>query len=84
MLYFIERYTIMQTYITSKGQVVIPARLRKQLGIIPGARLEIYADGEQIILRPITAQYVHSLRGALKGAGALQALEADRLTEKER
>ncbi|MEW5869528.1 MAG: AbrB/MazE/SpoVT family DNA-binding domain-containing protein [Chloroflexota bacterium] len=74
----------MQTVITSKGQVVIPAKLRKKYGITPGMRFEVLDDGEQIILRPITPEFVHSLRGYLKGAGALKILEAERESERDR
>jgi AbrB family looped-hinge helix DNA binding protein len=73
----------METSITSKGQVVIPAELRKKFGITPGTRFEVTEDGESIILRPITPQYIRSLRGSLKGAGALNALKQDRQAEKE-
>jgi AbrB family looped-hinge helix DNA binding protein len=74
----------MQTYVTSKGQIVIPAELRKKYGITPGTRFEIIDDGEQIILRPITPEFIRSLRGYLKGAGALKILEEERAAERER
>ena len=74
----------MQTYVTSKGQVVIPAELRKKYGITPGTRFEVLDDGNQIILRPITPEFIHSLRGYLKDAGALKVLEEERAAERER
>jgi AbrB family looped-hinge helix DNA binding protein len=73
----------MQTVITAKGQVVIPAELRKKYGITAGTRFEITDDGEQIILRPITPEYIHSLRGYLRGAGALKVLEEERAAERD-
>jgi AbrB family looped-hinge helix DNA binding protein len=73
----------MQTHVTSKGQIVIPSELRKKYKIAPGTRLEIIDDGDQIILRPITPEFVRSLRGYLGGAGALKILEQERLAERE-
>jgi len=73
----------METCATKKGQIVIPVELRRKYDIQAGTRLEITDDGERIILRPITPEYVRSLRGSLKGKGALQALVEERLAEKE-
>jgi AbrB family looped-hinge helix DNA binding protein len=74
----------MEAYVTSRGRVVIPAVLRRRYGIHVGTKLEFTDDGDRIIIRPITAVYIRSLRGFLKGGGALEALEADRETEKGR
>jgi AbrB family looped-hinge helix DNA binding protein len=76
----------METTITSKGQIVIPALIRKNFGIEKGARIEVIEDKAAgiIILKPVTPQYVHSLRGILKGSVALQALKEDRRKEKAR
>jgi AbrB family looped-hinge helix DNA binding protein len=53
----------MEAYSTSKGQVVIPAELRKKYGITPGTRFIVIDDGENIILKPITPEYIRSLTG---------------------
>ena len=74
----------METYATAKGQVVIPAELRKKYGITAGTRFVVTDDGEVIILRPITREYIRSLRGFLKGSDALQILEQERMKEKDR
>ena len=68
---------------TVKGQVVIPCRLRKEFEIDEGTRAQVYAEGDHIVLRPITPKYLRSLRGSLKGAGVLKALMADRKRERE-
>jgi AbrB family looped-hinge helix DNA binding protein len=75
----------METTITSKGQIVIPSRVRKNFGIEEGTRIELIEDRAAgvIILKPVTAQYVHSLRGMLKGTAALDALKADRQKEQD-
>jgi AbrB family looped-hinge helix DNA binding protein len=74
----------MEATMTSKGQIVIPSSLRRKYGLKGGIRIRLVDDGEQIILKPITPEYVHKLRGMLKGKGGLRALVEDRRMEKER
>ena len=75
----------METIATSKGQVVIPSKIRKQLGIKDGTYLQIDVDAvtRQIILTPVTREYIHSLRGKYKGKGLMKALMADKKQERE-
>lgn len=73
----------METYATVKGQIVIPSSLRRKYGIKKGTKIYVYDAGEQIILRPVTAQFYRKLRGSLKGKGVLKALMADRARERE-
>ena len=75
----------METVATSKGQVVIPSKIRKQLGIKDGTYLQIDVDAitRQIILTPVTREYVRSLRGKYKGRGLMKALMADKKRERE-
>ena len=68
---------------TVKGQVVIPRWLRKEFEIDEGTRAQVYAEGDHIILKPITPKYLKTLRGSLKGAGVLKALMDDRKRERE-
>lgn len=73
----------METYATVKGQIVIPSKLRRKYGIKPGTRIEIWDDGSRIVLQPITREFIHSLRGVMKGSGALRILEEGRRRERE-
>ena len=75
----------METTATSKGQIVIPSSVRRKFGIKEGTRIQINVsdDEKEIILTPITREYVHSLRGKFKGKGLLKALMADRKKESE-
>lgn len=70
-------------FFTVKGQVVIPRWLRKEFEIDEGTRAQVYAEGDHIILKPITPKYLKSLRGSLKGTGVLKALMEDRKRERE-
>ena len=74
-----------ETYATIKGQVVIPVSVRRKLAIKEGTRIQIEVNEEtrQIILTPITREYIHSLRGKYKGKGLLKALMAEKQRERE-
>ena len=51
---------------TTKGQVVIPLRLRKQFHIEEGTRAIVEATADGILLKPVTAVSIRRLRGILK------------------
>ncbi len=57
----------MQVKATTKGQIVIPAPLRRKLGIRKGTRIEVAEDSGRIVLRPITAQALKVLLDRLQG-----------------
>jgi AbrB family looped-hinge helix DNA binding protein len=67
----------------AKGQVVIPRRLRKEFEIEEGTRAQVYAESGQIVLKPITAKYIKSLRGSLKGTKAMEVFMAERRRERD-
>lgn len=76
----------METTATTKGQVVIPSAVRKKLGITAGTRIQVELDeaNARIILKPITREYIHSLRGKFRGAGLVKELEASRARDRDR
>jgi AbrB family looped-hinge helix DNA binding protein len=51
---------------TTKGQVVIPLRLRKQFHIEDGTKALVEATPDGILLKPVTAVTIRRLRGILK------------------
>jgi AbrB family looped-hinge helix DNA binding protein len=75
----------METTSTSKGQIVIPASIRKQFGIKEGTRIRVEVDEEtgKILLLPITAEYIYGIQGRLKGKGLLAELKAEKKRERE-
>lgn len=71
--------------VTSKGQVVIPAAIRRRLGIRKGTQLIVETRGEEIVLRRASRAYFESLSGILKGGKSLtQELLAERARDKAR
>ena len=53
-------------WFTTKGQIVIPAWLRRQFKIENGTRAVVQATPEGILLKPITAALIKHGRGILK------------------
>lgn len=69
-----ERWTI----VTRKGQVTVPAEIRRELGLSEGDKVAFVLDeGELRLVR--TASVVERTAGALRGKGP--ALSAERLRE---
>ncbi len=75
----------MDTYMTVKGQIVIPSKVRRKFGLKEGVRVQVDVDEQthKIILTPITREYIQSLCGKYKGKGLLKALAAEKKREKE-
>jgi len=59
--------------LSAKGQIVIPARLRKELGLSEGDRLVIERKQEEVILKPVVK--LSKLRGIDKLEGASEKIE---------
>jgi AbrB family looped-hinge helix DNA binding protein len=70
----------METIIDSKGRITIPLQIRENLEIKDGTYLQIDLNTvtRQIILTPITRDYIHSLRGKYKGRGLMKSLIAEK------
>jgi AbrB family looped-hinge helix DNA binding protein len=67
---------------TIKGQIVIPAEIRAKFNIKKGTQVNVYDDGDKIIVEPIAADAIEKGRGMLKTKGKiLKALVADRKKE---
>lgn len=60
---------LLYTQISSKGQVVIPSELREELALSPGTKISVQREGNALVLRPITREFIQSLRGCTSGAG---------------
>ncbi len=74
----------METYATVKGQIVIPASLRRKYGIKNGTKIIVMDTGDAILLKPVTEQYLKNLQGSLKGRGGLKALVEERHKDRKR
>ena len=59
--------------VTSKGQIVIPSKLRKELNINKGTRLSVETRGAEIIFKPVTEEYFNKMAGVLRKPGKRNA-----------
>jgi AbrB family looped-hinge helix DNA binding protein len=75
----------MRTVVNSKGQIIIPSKIRKQLGIEDGTylRIDVSTVTRQIILTPITREHIHSLRGKYKDRGLMKSWMAEKRRERD-
>ena len=71
---------------TVKGQVIIPARLRKKFNIKKGTRVAITeGKGNVILIKPLPDDPIESSRGILKGkTSMIKALIKERREEAKR
>jgi AbrB family looped-hinge helix DNA binding protein len=67
---------------TTKGQIVIPLRLRKQFEIEDGTKAVVQATPEGILLKPVTAALIRRGRGILKSAPGHRSLTEERTEHK--
>lgn len=72
-------------YVTTKGQLVIPARIRRKLGIKPGTKVCFVEQGSDILFQAVTKQYIRSMAGVLKSATSVtEELLDERKRDRER
>ena len=73
------------TVVTTKGQIVIPSKIRRKLNIKKGTKLYIEEKGEELIIKPITQAYFERIAGVLHTRGKLsKTLLEERSKDKER
>jgi AbrB family looped-hinge helix DNA binding protein len=69
---------------SSKGQLVIPAKLRAELGLKAGVRLVIRKQGKGLLIEPNSYEAVKALRGKYAGMGLEESFLKDRREDEER
>jgi len=70
--------------VTSKGQLVIPSKLRRKYSIKEGTQVAFLEQENRLILQPLTVEFIRSLRGSLRGEpSTLKALLEDRKRERK-
>jgi len=71
-------------YVTSKGQLVIPSKIRKKFGIKGGTRVNIFEEKDGIKIIPITPEVIEANKGFLRTGGKLlKALMEEKKRERE-
>jgi AbrB family looped-hinge helix DNA binding protein len=71
-----------KSVVTVKGQVVIPSKLRRKFGIKKGTQVYLYEREGEVVIRPITDEYLRSLAGITGTKGQLlKALKEEKAKE---
>ncbi|MBV6479205.1 MAG: hypothetical protein HGGPFJEG_01966 [Ignavibacteria bacterium] len=70
--------------LTVKGQIVVPSKIRRKLGLKKGSKIGFIELGDKIVLQPLDKSYYKSLIGigGTKGK-ALRSLREDKKKERE-
>jgi AbrB family looped-hinge helix DNA binding protein len=65
----------MRTTVSTKGQVVVPSRIRRKLGLQLGDTLEVRVEGQHIVLIPgkVRARNARIIRDPVTGLPVLTA-----------
>jgi antitoxin PrlF len=71
------------TTISSKGQVVVPAELREQLGLKKGSRAAWTEEGGRLILMPVE-RLLDEIQGFLKPRPGEPSMFEEHFKERER
>jgi AbrB family looped-hinge helix DNA binding protein len=73
-----------RVFVTVKGQIVIPARLRRKFGIKKGTQVYVYERDGEVAIRPITDDYIRNMAGISGTKGKLlKALMEEKARERE-
>jgi AbrB family looped-hinge helix DNA binding protein len=71
--------------VTSKGQLVVPARLRRRYGIKPGTKVRFIERPDGILFQPVTPEYIRSVCGMLSSETSVtEDLLKERARDRER
>jgi AbrB family looped-hinge helix DNA binding protein len=74
-----------KVWVTVKGQVVIPSKIRAKYGIEKGTQVFIYDRGDEIVIKPVTDDYIVSMAGMTGSKGKLlKALSREKARERKR
>lgn len=70
--------------VTVKGQIVVPARIRRKFGIKKGTKVAFVEQQGKLMLEPLNKDYFANLAGTLGTKGKmLKSLMEDKKRERE-
>jgi len=73
-----------RSVISSKGQVVIPANLRKRYGLKEGTTVIFHEDSGRLLLEPANHAAIYALQGSLADFPLEKDLARERRAEQKR
>lgn len=73
-----------ESTMTSKGQIVVPAKLRRRHGLKPGTKVYFIERDGEILFQPVTREYLKSVHGMLiSETSTTEELLKERTKDKE-
>ena len=69
--------------VSARGQMVIPASIRKRYGIKPNSKVELLDLGKEVVIVPIADQSIAKARGILKGVSSADLIRERRKARKQ-
>ena len=69
--------------VTTKGQIVIPKKIREKYGIYPSTSIRWIEKKDGILMVPDTEDPIVAARGMLKGTGVLKAYLREKKKERK-
>jgi AbrB family looped-hinge helix DNA binding protein len=79
-----RKFFMDSSVVTTKGQVVIPSKLRRKYGIKSGTLIQFYEEEGEIRLVPVTPELIKSNTGFLGTKGKLlKALMDEKKRERD-
>lgn len=71
-------------YVTTKGQLVIPSKMRRKYGIKPRTRINFFEEKDGIKIIPVTPEIIDANKGFLgTGGKLLKALMEEKKKERD-
>jgi AbrB family looped-hinge helix DNA binding protein len=74
--------TMHTAYVTSKGQLAIPVKLRRKFNIKQGTRINFAEVADGILMRPVTREYIASFCGIFKQKPGEKSVVEEHLEER--
>ena len=68
--------------VSARGQMVIPASIRKRYSIKANTKVELLDLGQEVVIVPISEQPILRARGILKGISTLDLIKSRRASRK--
>ena len=75
-----KTFAVPTSRLSTKGQLVIPTRLRKLLNLQPGDEVDLAVDGRRLVLEPKTRQRARLVRGKFGRSVLVAPRSAPRMT----
>lgn len=75
---------VFRAMMSPRGQLVIPAKIRKRMGLKGRTQMSLIEEADQLVLRPCTPESIAKMAGMLgTGGKMLKALMEDKKRERE-